>query len=70
MAGNSGQGLKVGIVGGSIAGFTAAIELQRIGCDVTLWERTGEESRELFNHTSCQLRSLPWMGFVTQLRED
>ena len=46
MAGNSGQQLKVGIVGGSIAGCTAAIELQRIGCDVTLWERTGDELKD------------------------
>jgi 2-polyprenyl-6-methoxyphenol hydroxylase-like FAD-dependent oxidoreductase len=46
MAGNSGQRLKVGIVGGSIAGCTAAIEWQRIGCDVTLWERTGDELKD------------------------
>ena len=38
--------MKVGIVGGSIAGCTAAIELQRIGCDVTLWERTGDELKD------------------------
>ena len=46
MSGISGQRLKVGIVGGSIAGCTAAIELQRIGCDVTLWERTGDELKD------------------------
>src|ERR1700722_3168950 len=41
-----GQGLKVGIVGGSIAGCTVAIELLRAGCDVTLFERTGDELKD------------------------
>jgi 2-polyprenyl-6-methoxyphenol hydroxylase-like FAD-dependent oxidoreductase len=40
------QGLRVGIVGGSIAGCTTAIELVRLGCDVTLFERTGEELKD------------------------
>jgi 2-polyprenyl-6-methoxyphenol hydroxylase-like FAD-dependent oxidoreductase len=40
------KGLKVGIVGGSIAGCTMAIELLRLGCDVTLLERTGEELKD------------------------
>src|SRR5262245_65785159 len=40
------QGLKVGIVGGSIAGCTTAIELLRLGCEVTLFERTGEELKD------------------------
>jgi 2-polyprenyl-6-methoxyphenol hydroxylase-like FAD-dependent oxidoreductase len=40
------QGLKVGIIGGSIAGCTAAIELLRLGCEVTLFERTGEELKD------------------------
>lgn len=40
------QGLKVGIIGGSIAGCTVAIELVRLGCDVTLFERTGEELKD------------------------
>jgi len=40
------QALKVGIIGGSIAGCTAAIELLRLGCDVTLLERTGEELKD------------------------
>ena len=40
------QGLKVGIVGGSIAGCTVAIELSRLGCDVTLFERTGDELKD------------------------
>lgn len=39
-------GLKVGIVGGSIAGCTVAIELVRLGCDVTLFERTGDELKD------------------------
>lgn len=42
----NGQGLKVGIVGGSIAGCTAAIELLRVGCEVTLFERTGDELKD------------------------
>jgi 2-polyprenyl-6-methoxyphenol hydroxylase-like FAD-dependent oxidoreductase len=41
-----GEALKVGIVGGSIAGCTAAIELSRAGCDVTLFERTGDELKD------------------------
>jgi len=42
----SGQGMKVGIVGGSIAGCTVAIELLRAGCEVTLFERTGDELKD------------------------
>ena len=38
--------LKVGVIGGSIAGCTTAIELLRLGCDVTLLERTGEELKD------------------------
>lgn len=37
---------RVGIVGGSIAGCAAAIELLRLGCDVTLFERTGETLKD------------------------
>jgi len=40
------RGLKVAIVGGSIAGCTTAIELVRLGCEVTLFERTGEELKD------------------------
>lgn len=40
------RGLKVGIIGGSIAGCTTAIELVRLGCEVTLFERTGEELKD------------------------
>ena len=39
-------GLRVAVVGGSIAGCTAAIELVRLGCAVTLFERTGEELKD------------------------
>ncbi len=46
MAGNAGKRMKVGIVGGSISGCTAAIEMTRLGCDVTLWERTGDELKD------------------------
>ncbi|MFQ5796245.1 MAG: FAD-dependent monooxygenase [Candidatus Bipolaricaulia bacterium] len=37
---NAIQGLNVGIVGDSIGGCTAAIELLRAGCDVTILERS------------------------------
>lgn len=37
---------RVGIVGGSIAGCATAIELLRRGCDVTLFERTGETLKD------------------------
>jgi 2-polyprenyl-6-methoxyphenol hydroxylase-like FAD-dependent oxidoreductase len=40
------NGLKVGIIGGSIAGCTVAVELIRLGCDVTLLERSGEELKD------------------------
>ncbi len=33
-------GVKVAVVGGSIAGCAAAIALQRIGCEVTVYERS------------------------------
>ena len=35
--------LRIGIVGGSIAGCTTAIALERIGCDVTVFERSHGE---------------------------
>ena len=34
------HGLRVGIVGGSIAGCVTAIELARLGADVTVFERS------------------------------
>jgi 2-polyprenyl-6-methoxyphenol hydroxylase-like FAD-dependent oxidoreductase len=40
------NGLEVAVIGGSIAGCTAAIELARLGCSVTLLERTGEELKD------------------------
>ena len=40
------QGLRVGIIGGSIAGCTTAIELLRLGCEVTLLERTGDTLKD------------------------
>ncbi len=45
-AGSKANDLKVGIVGGSIAGCAAAIELSRAGCDVTLYERSGNELKD------------------------
>ena len=38
--------LDIAVVGGSIAGCTAAIELARLGCKVTLFERSGEELKD------------------------
>jgi 2-polyprenyl-6-methoxyphenol hydroxylase-like FAD-dependent oxidoreductase len=40
------KNLKIGVVGGSIAGCTVAIELVRLGCDVTLFERSGDELKD------------------------
>src|SRR5215216_4851271 len=40
------KGLRVGIVGGSIAGCAMATELARIGCEVTVLERSGEELKD------------------------
>lgn len=34
------SGSRVGVVGGSIAGCSAAIALRRLGCDVTVFERS------------------------------
>ena len=34
------RGLRVGVIGGSIAGCAVAIELERAGCDVTVFERS------------------------------
>jgi len=40
------RGLTVGIVSDSIAGCTTAIELLRLGCEVTLFERIGEKLKD------------------------
>ncbi len=40
------QGSRVGIVGGSIAGCAAAIALRRLGCDVTVFERSSGALRD------------------------
>ena len=39
-SGGAAAGLKVGIIGGSIAGCTAAVELIRAGCEVSVLERS------------------------------
>lgn len=41
-----GAGPDIAVVGGSIAGCAAAIELSRIGCDVTVHERSGEQLKD------------------------
>ncbi len=41
-----GRELDIAVIGGSIAGCTAAIELARQGCKVTLFERSGEELKD------------------------
>ena len=38
--------LEVGIVGGSITGCSVAAELAAIGCNVTLFERSGEALKD------------------------
>lgn len=38
--------MNVAVIGGSITGCTAAIELSRLGCAVTLFERSGEELKD------------------------
>ena len=38
--------LHTSIIGGSIAGCTAAVELARIGCEVEVHERSGEELKD------------------------
>jgi 2-polyprenyl-6-methoxyphenol hydroxylase-like FAD-dependent oxidoreductase len=43
---NATRDLRVGIIGGSIAGCAAAIELARLGCEVTVFERSGEELKD------------------------
>ena len=37
--------LRVAVIGGSITGCTAAIELTRAGCEVVLFERSGGPRR-------------------------
>ena len=40
------EGSRVGIVGGSIAGCAAAIALQRLGCEVEIFERSSGALRD------------------------
>ncbi len=45
-SGSAIRDLDIAIIGGSIAGCTAAIELARLGARVTLFERSGEELKD------------------------
>lgn len=38
--------LRVGVIGGSIAGCTTAVEMLKLGCDVTLLERSGDTLKD------------------------
>jgi len=41
------RGSRVGIIGGSIAGCATAIALERLGCDVQVFERSSGVLREV-----------------------
>jgi 2-polyprenyl-6-methoxyphenol hydroxylase-like FAD-dependent oxidoreductase len=40
------EGSRVGVVGGSIAGCAAAVALRRVGCEVTVYERSRGELKD------------------------
>ena len=42
MSEQSGGTLRVGIIGGSLAGCAMAVALGQAGCDVTVFERSGD----------------------------
>ena len=46
MSEQSGGTLRVGIIGGSLAGCAMAVALGQAGCDVTVFERSGEAMRD------------------------
>ncbi|MEV6716315.1 FAD-dependent monooxygenase [Lentzea sp. NPDC051208] len=50
---NLAQGLRVGIVGGSLSGCATAIELKRAGCDVTVFERSDKPLKSRGAGISC-----------------
>lgn len=55
------RGCRVGIVGGSIGGCTAAIVLARIGCEVTVFERSRGVLEERGAGISSSLAHLDWL---------
>lgn len=57
----SATGCRVGIVGGSIAGCTAAIMLARVGCAVTVLERSRGALEERGAGISLSLAHLDWL---------
>jgi 2-polyprenyl-6-methoxyphenol hydroxylase-like FAD-dependent oxidoreductase len=55
------RGCRVGIVGGSIAGCTAAIVLTRIGCEVTVFERSRGVLEERGAGIALPFAHLDWL---------
>lgn len=46
MTERSGGTLRVGVIGGSLAGCAMAVALEKVGCDVTVFERSGEGMKD------------------------
>ena len=60
-AGGCARGCRVGIVGGSIGGCAAAIMLARVGCEVTVLERSRGALEERGAGISLPLSHLEWL---------
>lgn len=45
-----GKNVRVGIIGGGDAGLSAAFELRRIGCDITLFEASNRIGGRIYTH--------------------
>jgi salicylate hydroxylase len=63
--------VRIGIVGGGIGGLTAAITLQRAGCDVTVYEQSRQYLRvgADINLTPNAVRALDGLGIGAAVRE-
>lgn len=55
------RGLRVGIVGGSIGGCVAAIALARVGCEVSVFERSRAQFEDRGAGISSPLAHLEWL---------